>query len=74
MTSMTDAAVRVTGGVDTHLDIHHVAALDQLGRVLGTAAFPVSRRGFADLLRWLGEFGELDRVGACQMGCVNGVL
>jgi hypothetical protein len=30
---------------------------------LGTAAFPVSRRGFADLLRWLGEFGELDRVG-----------
>jgi hypothetical protein len=51
-----------------------VAALDQLGRVLGTAAFPVSRRGFADLLRWLGEFGELDRVGACQMGCVNGVL
>jgi transposase len=74
MTSMTDAAVRVTGGVDTHLNIHHVAALVQLGRVLGTAAFPVSRRGFADLLRWLGEFGELDRVGIEGTGSYGATL
>jgi transposase len=74
MTSMTDAAVRVTGGVDTHLDVHHAAALDQLGRVLGAAAFPVSQRGFADLLAWLGGFGELDRVGVEGTGSYGATL
>ncbi|HVV75177.1 MAG TPA: IS110 family transposase [Mycobacteriales bacterium] len=66
--------VRVTGGVDTHLDTHHAAALDQVGRVLGTAAFPVSRRGFADLLRWLTELGELDRVGIEGTGSYGATL
>lgn len=74
MTSMTDAAVRVTGGVDTHLDTHHVAALDQLGRTLGTAAFPVTRRGFTDLLAWLAGFGELDRVGVEGTGSYGATL
>jgi transposase len=74
MTSMTDAAVRVTGGVDTHLDVHHAAALDQLGRVLATAAFPVSRRGFADLLDWLTGFGELHRVGVEGTGSYGATL
>ena len=27
----------VTGGVDTHLDVHVVAALDRIGGLLGTA-------------------------------------
>jgi len=31
MTTMTSPAVRVTGGVDTHRDIHVAAALDQIG-------------------------------------------
>ena len=36
---------RVTGGVDTHKDIHVAAALDDLGRLLGTASFPATRHG-----------------------------
>ena len=74
MTSMTQAPVRVTGGVDTHLDTHHGAALDQLGQVLGTRAFPVSRRGFADLLGWLAGFGEIDRVGVEGTGSYGATL
>jgi transposase len=66
--------VRVTGGVDTHLDTHHAAALDQLGRELGTAAFPVSRRGFADLLAWLRGFGEVERVGVEGTGSYGATL
>lgn len=33
---MADHGLLVTGGVDTHKDTHVAAALDQLGRVLGT--------------------------------------
>jgi hypothetical protein len=32
----------ITGGVDTHLDTHVVAALDPKGGVLGVAAFPAT--------------------------------
>ena len=39
---MTDTRRRVTGGVDTHKDTHVAAALDELGRVLGTEAFPAT--------------------------------
>jgi transposase len=31
--------------------------------VLGNATFPASAVGYAELLTWLGTFGELDRVG-----------
>ena len=56
-------ARRVTGGVDTHKDLHVAAALDELGRLLGTCSFPTTRPGYRRLLRWLRSFGELDAVG-----------
>ena len=34
MTTIAATDVVVTGGVDTHKDVHVAAALDQLGRVL----------------------------------------
>ena len=40
MTAMTSTLRVVTGGVDTHLDIHVASALDHLGGVLGTTSFP----------------------------------
>ena len=46
----------ITGGVDTHLDTHVVAALDPNGGVLGVAAFPATRSGYCSLWIWLGEF------------------
>jgi transposase len=60
---MTDQQSRVTGGVDTHKDAHVAAALDQLGRVLGTEVFPTTTAGYRALLRWLTTFGEVTSVG-----------
>jgi len=60
---MTFTAGFVTGGVDTHLDIHVASALDHLGGVLGTASFPTTSAGYRDLLGWLRQHGPIDRVG-----------
>jgi len=60
MTSMAD---RITGGVDTHLDIHVAAALDQLGALLDTRSFPATTAGYRQLLRWLRSFGDVVLVG-----------
>jgi len=54
---------RVTGGVDTHKDVHVAAALDDLGRLIAVASFPTTRHGYRRLLRWLQSHGELDAVG-----------
>lgn len=61
MTRMTE--ITVTGGVDTHKDFHMAAALDERGRFLGTAQFPVSAEGYGQLEAWLRDFGELSAVG-----------
>jgi transposase len=54
---------RITGGVDTHLDVHVAAALDARGALLDTKDFPATAAGYRQLLRWLRRFGEVDRVG-----------
>jgi transposase len=54
---------RITGGVDTHKDVHVAAALDHLGRLLGTESFATTRRGYRQLLDWLRSHGELVAVG-----------
>jgi transposase len=61
--AMTSLADQITGGVDTHLDVHVAAALDQLGALLGTASFPATSRGYRQLLRWLRGFGDVVLVG-----------
>jgi len=53
----------VTGGVDTHLDVHVAAALDEIGGLLGVESFEASRAGNDKLLGWLGSFGPVTRVG-----------
>jgi len=63
MTTIAAPARFVTGGVDTHLDVHVAAALDSIGGVLGTAPFPTTTAGYRQLLAWLRIFGELGRVG-----------
>ena len=55
--------VGVTGGVDTHADIHVAAAIDDNGGLLGVESFPATESGFEDLLGWLVGFGEVVRVG-----------
>ena len=55
--TIVDRPRPVTGGVDTHLDLNVVAALDALGGLLGVAEFPTTSSGHAQLLAWLKGFG-----------------
>jgi transposase len=52
MQSMPAPARAVTVGVDTHLDQHVAAVVDQAGRLLDTKAFPASTRGYVALVTW----------------------
>ncbi|MGA8370333.1 MAG: IS110 family transposase [Acidimicrobiales bacterium] len=59
----TTVARRITGGVDTHLDVHVAAALDELGAQLGVQSFAATASGYRELLGWLEGFGTLELVG-----------
>jgi transposase len=59
----TPAHIQVYGGVDTHTDTHHAAALDQHGQVLGDAQFPATPDGCTQLLGWLTGFGPITAIG-----------
>ena len=61
--TIVEAARGVTGGVDTHLEVHVAAALDPIGGLFGTAAFPTTPTGYQELLSWLRSFGEVRKVG-----------
>ena len=63
MESMTAPAAPVTVGVDTHLDLHVAAVVDQTGRLLGTQGFPASTRGYVALVTWAERFGPVERIG-----------
>ena len=56
-------ARRVTGGVDTHLELNVAAGVDHIGGVLGVAEFPTTSAGHKGLLDWLESFGEVVSVG-----------
>lgn len=58
-----ESMATVVGGVDTHLDVHVAAALDERGGLLGTQSFPATPPGYRRLLRWLRGFGVLQLVG-----------
>ena len=61
--TIVEAARGVTGGVDTHLDVHVAAALDPLGGLLGTERFDTDSAGYKALLGWLESFGDVTKVG-----------
>jgi transposase len=64
----------VTGGVDTHLDVHVAAALDANGGTLGVESFPTTPAGFAQLHEWLSSFGLVARVGVEGTGAYGAGL
>ena len=63
MTTIAEPRPQVTGGVDTHLDVHVAAVLSAVGGVLGTAEFPTTAAGYRQLVAWMRSFGDIDRVG-----------
>lgn len=74
MTTLTATDVVVTGGVDTHQDLHVAAVLDQLGRVLATESFPTTVAGYRQLLAWLRRHGQLAKVGVEGTGSYGAAL
>jgi transposase len=61
--TIVEAARGITGGVDTHRDVHVAAALDPLGGLLGTESFSTDSAGYKALLSWLASFGDVTKVG-----------
>ena len=60
---MTAPATPVTVGVDTHLDLHVAAVVDQTGRLPSTQGFAASTRGDVALVAWAERFGPVERIG-----------
>jgi len=56
-------AIGVLGGIDTHADTIHVAAIDTLGRPLGDQEFPTTPNGYRHALEYLVGFGDLQGIG-----------
>jgi transposase len=63
MESMPAPESPVTVGVDTHLDQHVAAVVDEAGRLCGTQAFAASTRGYVALVTWAERFGPVERIG-----------
>ena len=61
--TIVEAVARITGGVDTHRDVHVAAALDPLGGLLGTESFCTDPAGYKALLSWLEDFGTVTKIG-----------
>ncbi len=72
--TIVEAARSVTGGVDTHLDIHVAAALDPLGGLLGVKSFATTPTGYRKLLVWMGAFGPVALVGVEGTGAYGAGL
>jgi len=63
MSTMADLPRSITGGVDTHADVHVAAVVDDLGRSLATGSFPTTTAGYRALLDWMHQHGEVQQIG-----------
>ena len=61
--TIVEADVVVTGGVDTHLDAHVAATLNDIGGVLGVETSPATAAGYRALTAWMRTFGAIGAVG-----------
>lgn len=53
----------VIGGIDTHAETIHVAAIDPWGRGLGDQEFPTTPAGYRDALVFLTGHGAVTGIG-----------
>ena len=63
MPTIADESRFITGGVDTHAEVHVAGVVDQAGRVLGTREFPATTAGYQAALAWMRGHGDLVKVG-----------
>lgn len=60
---MNEQTPTVYAGVDTHMDVHVAAVVDQTGRLLRTRSFPTTPLGLRALARWITRFGAVAKIG-----------
>lgn len=53
----------IIGGIDTHAETIHVAAIDRWGRELGDQEFPTTPAGYRGALEFLAGHGEVTGIG-----------
>ncbi|WP_458040493.1 MULTISPECIES: IS110 family RNA-guided transposase [Bacteria] len=72
MTSMTPALSpanppappgRLVAGIDTHKHTHHVAIIDSVGRPVVDDEFRADGRGYAQIIAFLRDHGQIERIG-----------
>jgi hypothetical protein len=63
VTIIVDTQRALTGGVDTHADVHVAAVIDPEGGLLGVKSFATNLAGYKLLSGWMGTFGEIGLVG-----------
>lgn len=63
MPSIAEQDRTVTGGVDTHSEVHVAAVVDQVGRILGSESFAATASGYRAALSWMRRHGRLEKVG-----------
>lgn len=61
-------------GVDTHLDVHVGAIINETGKLLGTKSISVNTNGYRDLYSWASSFGQLNRAGVEGTGTYGAEL
>jgi transposase len=59
----SDSAELRFAGIDTHKDIHVGAVINGLGRLIATAEFVTTAKGYGELHGWLVENGPVEVVG-----------
>jgi transposase len=69
MIDTAEQPASVTGGVDTHGDVHVAAVLDSaITQQLGAALFRTTPAGYQDLQEWMVSHGPIDRIGIEGIG------
>ncbi len=69
--TIVETTRRVTGGVDTHVDVHVAAVVDHLGGVLGVEPFDTTEAGCQRLIGWLRSHGTVELVGVEGTGSME---
>jgi len=74
MSTIAPRSKSVTVGVDTHSEFHVAAVITEVGRMLGSAAFPTTPAGNAELIRWAATHGTIGDVGVEGTGSYGAQL
>jgi transposase len=64
----------ITGGVDTHQLLHHVAVIDEHLDQIADREFPATESGYRQVLDWMASFGLIGRVGVESTGAYGAGL